>query len=184
MTRNGAQPLAAPRFFSPIACGGWTLIELVIVLVVVAILAYFVVRTFQPKEALALQQAERLRNDLRHIQMLALTWNRALRLTVAAGSYQVCCLDPAMAACVIDPAPPPPSPCTANPVIDPATGRPFTVALEAGLALGGANLDFDALGRPRNGAALLAVNANFNITGASAARTVVVAPITGFATAQ
>jgi len=156
------------------------------VLVVLAILAYFVVRSFQPKEAEALQQAERLRNDLRHIQMMALTWNRALRLTVAAGSYQVCCLDPAMGACVIDPAPPPPSPCTADPVIDPATGRPFTVALEAGLALAGPAfpLNFDSLGRPRNGAALIAGNANFDITGAGTVRTVVVAPITGFATAQ
>jgi prepilin-type N-terminal cleavage/methylation domain-containing protein len=185
--RNGARPLAAPRFFSPRAPGGWTLIELTIVLVILAIIVYFVVRSFQPKEALALQQAERLRNDLRHVQMLAITWNRSLGLTVAADflSYQVCCLNAAMTACTTDPAPPPPSPCTANPVIDPATGRPFLVPLESGLSLGGAAaLNFDTLGRPRNGAVPTVGPITFNIAGASALRTVVVAPVTGFATAQ
>lgn len=153
--------------------------ELVIVLVVAALVVYFVVRTFQPKEALALQQAERLRNDVRHVQMLALTWNQALRLNISANSYDVCCLDAAMSACLTGTAP-----CTANPITDPATGRPFLVALESGLTLGGPALNFDTLGRPRSGAALIAANVTFTISGASAARTVVVAPITGFATAQ
>jgi prepilin-type N-terminal cleavage/methylation domain-containing protein len=172
---DGARPLAAPRFFSPIACGGWTLIELVIVLVVVAILAYFVVRTFQPKEAQALQQAERLREDVRHMQMLAITWNQALRLNAAAGNYSVSCVTAS-----INP------PCNAAPVIDPATGRPYLVNLEPGLTLAGPGftLDLDPLGRPKNGAALIAANATFTISGASSARSVVVTPLTGFVTAQ
>jgi prepilin-type N-terminal cleavage/methylation domain-containing protein len=183
---NGARPLAAPRFFCPRLSSGWTLIELVVVLAVLAIITYFGVRSFQPKEAIALQQAERLRNDLRHVQMLALTWGRPLRLTAAATSYQVCCLDAAMTACLPTP-PVPPGPCTVpDPVVDPATGRPFLVALESGLTLGLATLDFDALGRPWNGGAPLPGPgpATFNINGASAARTVLVAPLTGFATAQ
>lgn len=174
--RNGARPLAAPRFFSGRrACGGWTLIELVIVLVVAALLVYFTVRAFQPKEALALQQAERLRNDLRHVQMLALTWNQALRLDVAATSYTVSCVTAS-----VNP------PCNVAPVIDPATGRAYLVSLEPGLTLAGPGftLDLDALGRPMNGAAFITADAGFTISGASSARNVVVAPITGFATAQ
>jgi MSHA pilin protein MshC len=169
--RDGAPPLAAPRFFS----AGWTLLELVVVMMVAGLLAFFALRVFQPKEALALEQAERLRNDLRHMQMLAITWGQALRLTAAATSYSVSCVTAGATA-----------PCNASPVVDPATGKAYTVNLESGLSLTGPGftLDLDALGRPKNGAALLTANATFTIGGASATRTVVVAPLTGFATAQ
>ena len=154
-------------------------------LAVLAIITYFVVRSFQPKEALALQQAERLRNDLRHMQMLAITWNQALRVTTTAAipgpcspptqaKYEVSCVTAG-----VNP------PCNAAPVIDPATGSPYVVRLECGLDLlgPGFTFDLDALGRPKNGAAF-AASATFRITGASVERTVVVAPLTGFATAQ
>lgn len=154
---------------------GWTLIELTIVLVIAAILTYVVVRTYQPKGALALEQAERLRNDLRHIQMLALTWGQPLRVTAAAGSYSVSCVTASGT-----------PPCNASPVLDPATRAPYQVTLEPGLTLSGPGftLDLDALGRPRNGAALIAATATFTISGGDAARTVTVAPLTGFVAAQ
>ena len=143
-------------------------------LVIGGVLAFFAVRTFQPKDALALEQAERLRNDLRHVQMLAITWGQALRLTAGAASYSVSCVTAAAT-----------PPCNASPVIDPATLKDYAVSLESGLSLAGpGTLDFDALGRPKNGATLLTANATFTISGASAARSVVVAPLTGFATAQ
>src|SRR5687767_10087176 len=107
MERSGARPPAAPRFFS-----GWSLIELVLVLAVCSVIAYFAMRNFQPRDAIALQQAERLRDDLRHAQMLAITWNQALRITTAAGSYSVSCVTAAAS-----------PPCDASPVIDPASGR-------------------------------------------------------------
>jgi len=56
--------------------------------------------------------------------------------------------------------------------------------MEPGLVLGGGNLHFDPLGRPKNGAALIGATAAFTITGASAGRSVTVAPLTGFAVAQ
>jgi type II secretory pathway pseudopilin PulG len=172
--RNGAQPVAAPRFFLPASYAGWSLIELVVVLVIGAVLVFFVARSYQPKEALALQQAERLRNDLRHVQMLAITWNRPLRVTVTANNYSVSCVTAGA------------SPCDVGPVINPADGAPYLVTLEGGLSLAGPGftLDLDALGRPRNGAALVTSNASFTVSGASMARTVTVAPLTGFATAQ
>ena len=177
--------MAAPRFFLRRVGAGWSLIELTIVLAIAAVLIFFAVRSFLPQDAVALQQAERLRNDIRHIQMLALTWGRPLRLVTGGNTYQVCCLDAAMAACLTTP-PAPPAPCAVpDPVVNPATGKPFAVVLESGLSFAAAGaLNFDSLGRPRNGGALIGANATITINGGSSARTVVVAPVTGFATAQ
>jgi hypothetical protein len=151
----------------------------VIVLVVLAILTYTVVRSLRPAEALGLQQAERLRDDLRRMQTLAMTWNQPLRLNIVAGS-------PAsyFASCVSGSATPP---CNGGAaVFDPGRAGPFQVVLpsELGLAGPGFTLDIDALGRPKNGAALIAANATFTITGGGVSRTAVVAPLTGFVTAQ
>jgi type II secretory pathway pseudopilin PulG len=174
MERNGARPLPAPRFFSSRA-GGWSLLEIVIVLGACSAIAYFALRNFQPRDAIALQQAERLRDDVRHAQMLAITWNQALRITTAAASYSVSCVTAAAS-----------PPCNASPVIDPASGRAYSVNLETDLTLAGPGftLDLDGLGRPKNGAAFISANATYTITGGSAARTVTVQPLTGFASAQ
>ena len=143
-------------------------------LVVLSTITYFVIRTMSPRDSIALQQAERLRNDIRHAQMLAMTWNQALRITAVATSYSVSCVTAGVA------------PCNASPVIDPAGRGPFLVGLEPGLSLAGPGftLDIDALGRPMNGSSLITANAIYTISGGSAARTVTVAPITGFVTAQ
>lgn len=175
MKWDGAQPLAAPRFFwCRRSARGWSLIELIVVLVVIAVLIFFVVRSFRPQEATALQQAERLRNDIRNVQMLAISWSQALRVTTAANSYSISCVAAGAA------------PCNVSPVVNPATGQPYLVNLEAGMTLAGPgfSLDLDALGRPKNGAAFTVANATFTITGGAAARTVVVTPLTGFVTAQ
>ncbi len=174
MKREGARPLAAPLFFPPRRGAGWSLLELVVVMAVLSIVIFFVVRSYQPQEAIALQQAERLRDDIRNIQMLAVSWTQALRITTTANSYSV--------SCVIAGA----SPCNVAPVVNPATGQAYSVALESGFTLAGPgfNLDLDTLGRPKNGASFAVANATFTITGASVARSVVVAPITGFVTAQ
>jgi type II secretory pathway pseudopilin PulG len=173
---DGAPPLAAPRFFVPRRLAGWSFLELVIVLGVLAILTFFAVRNFYSQEAIALQQAERLRNDLRHVQMLAITWGQPLRLTATAGNYFISCVTLGAGPCNAVPAP----------VVNPATGQPYSVNLEPGITLAGPgfNLDLDALGRPKNGASLLAANTTYTISGGTTARSVVVAPVTGFVTAQ
>ena len=180
---NDGAPIRAPRFFSRAATAGWTLTELVIVLVVASIMTtVVVVRSLPPKQPQALLQAERLRDDLRHMQLLAMTWNQSLRLTVQAGPprYSVACVTASAVA-----------PCNAIPVLDPGRGGLFQVNLEEGLDLSlligaGASLtlDMDPLGRPRNGAALIGANSTFTIGGGGVSRTVVLLPLTGFATAQ
>ena len=184
-SRNGA-PIRAPRFFSRAVAAGWTLTELVIVLGVMSIMtAVVVVRSLPPKQPQALLQAERLRDDLRHMQLLATTWNQSLRLTVTAAAppnparYSVSCVAAGAA------------PCNTAPVLDPGRGSAFQVDLEPGLDLGlligagaSATLDMDPLGRPRSGAALISANSTFTIGGGGVARTVVLQPLTGFATAQ
>ena len=173
MNGNGAPPLAAPLFFAR-RHAGWSLLELVVVLAVVSTLIYFAVRNFQSQEAIALQHAERLRNDLRHVQMLAITWSQPLRVTTTAADYSVSCVTAGS------------SPCNVSPVVNPATGQPYVVTLESGISLAGPgfSLDLDALGRPKNGANLIAANATYTISGGTTARSVTVAPLTGFVSAQ
>ena len=144
------------------------------VLAIAAVLIFFAVRNFQPIEAIALQQAERLRNDIRNVQMLAITWNQALRLSTAGASYSVACVTAGAA------------PCDVSPVLDPVTRQAYQITLESGLSLTGPgfDLDIDALGRPKNGANLITTNATYTITSGSTTRTVVVTPLTAFVTAQ
>jgi MSHA pilin protein MshC len=179
-------PIRVPRFFSPAACAGWTLTELVIVVSVASIMTTIVVvRSLPPKQPQATLQAERLRDDLRHMQLLAMTWDQSLRLTVTAAAgpnparYSVSCVTAGAA------------PCNTSPVLDPRGSGAFQVDLETGLDLGlmvgagaSATLDMDSLGRPRLGAALISANATFTISGGGVTRTAVLQPLTGFATAQ
>ena len=183
--RDGASR-RAPRFFSSAASDGWTLVELVVVLLVLAILAYFVARSLRPGEALALQQVERLRDDLRQAQMLAMNLGRSKQLKLGAPAGPAACAGSSYY--VIDCTVVAADPCTGAPdnaIADPRLqGGFFCVTVEPGLAVAGANLYFDPLGRPKNGAALIAANATFTITGGGVARTAVVTPLTGFVTAQ
>ncbi len=182
MKRDGARPVAAPLFFGRRGSGGWTLVELVITLVIGVVLMYFVVRTYAPKQAQALQQAERLRSDVRHVQMLALTLNKTLELKLGA----------APGACatatywVIDCTAFAPDPCATapnTPIADPATGKNFCVTMESGLGLtlSTTNLYFDPLGRPKNAGALIPAAATLTVTGGSPDRSLTVDPVTGFA---
>jgi prepilin-type N-terminal cleavage/methylation domain-containing protein len=165
---------------------GWTLVELVIVLVIMGVLAYVVVRSLRPGEAQALQQAERLRDDLRYTQMLAMNQGRAKQLKLGAPASPASCAGSAYY--VIDCTAGGTDPCTAAPNNAIADARQpggfFCVSLPDGLALGGADLYFDPLGRPKTGAALIAANATFTISGGGTQRSAVVTPLTGFATAQ
>ena len=170
--------MRTPRFVS-----GFTLIELTVVLVLLAAVIYVVVRSLRPAEALALQQAELLRDDLRQAQMLAMTLGSPLQLKVGAPAA---CAGAAyyVIRCTVVAA----DPCTGapdTPIADPRQpGGLFCVSAQTGLALAGANLYFDPMGRPKTGGALIAANHVFQVTGGGTVRRATVAPLTGFVTAQ
>ena len=90
--RNGARPVAAPLFFARAEaragrCSSWWS-------------CWRCCRSsssswcaaISRRKRIALQQAERLRNDIRNVQMLAVSWTQALRITTAANSYSVSCV--------------------------------------------------------------------------------------------
>lgn len=153
---------------------GFTLIELIMVLVLVGILAASVVPQFSASQATVLAQAGQLASDLRHLQMLALNrYDSAscslYALTTTAGGYSAA--------------------CGGTTLTDPITAQGFAVTLAQNVTLCPATtVYFDTAGRPTNSSgALLSAATNFTlITGGNCATptgkfvTVVLSPITGF----
>lgn len=157
---------------------GFSLIELVMVIVVVSILGVVVMIRFQPGETTVTVEADHLARDIRHMQALAMTWGQTLRLTPAGATYTVRCASGSSVA-----------PCNGvNAVIDPAIGTAFTRTLESGVTItAGANFDVDALGRPgawTPGPVFTLTTgvpaASFTLTGGSETSTVSVERLTGF----
>jgi prepilin-type N-terminal cleavage/methylation domain-containing protein len=162
---------------------GVTLVELVIVMIVVAILASVVALSYQSNDVKARYQAERLRTDLRHAQMLATTLNRPLLFAITAGlggSYSVSRLDNAT--------------CAASALTDPATNDPFAVTLDSAVTLTGtASFYLDYMGRPAIACAVVSAAcicttavanpaASYTVAGGSASYAVQVRPVSGFVT--
>lgn len=109
------------------------------IIVVIGILGIVTLTRYQPAELSVSIEADRLARDIRHMQMLAITWGQPLRLIAAGNSYSVSC-----ASASVTP------PCNgASPVTDPGIGGAFTRTLQTGVTFtAGVNFDFDTLGRP------------------------------------
>jgi len=151
---------------------GFTLIEFLVVAVVVAALGAIALPRFQPAETTVNIEADHLARDLRHMQMLAMTWGVTLRFTPAGGSYSVSCASGSAT-----------PPCNgASAVVDPATGSSFVVALQNNVTVAGSALDMDGLGRPVAGGALLNADTSYTLTGGSKTASVTVQRLTGFLT--
>jgi MSHA pilin protein MshC len=151
---------------------GFTLIELVIVLMVVGVLgAIGMMRYYKPTEITVSIEADHLARDIRHMQMLAMTWGQTLRLNFpAANTYRVVCASGAAA-----------PPCNgANAVVDPANAAPFTRLLENSVTVAGAAIDLDALGRPVAAGVLINGDTTYTLTGGAQTSTVTVRRLTGF----
>ena len=132
---------------------GFSLTELVMVMVILGVVAtYAVTRGGSPSAATGSAQAQEFARDLRHAQMLAMTWGKALVVTVTGSGYSVACATAGAA------------PCNASPVIDPARGAAFAVALTNGATLGPGSVRFDSLGRPSTGVAPSTSDASFTLT--------------------
>lgn len=122
---------------------GFTLVELVIVIVVLGVISvYAIERNASTAELTLSSQAQKMANDLRHVQALASTWGRSLTVTVSGSSYSVACATAGAA------------PCNISPVTDPSTGLSFTVNLQNGTGFNSAAsvLTFDGFGNPGLGA--------------------------------
>jgi len=147
---------------------GFTVLELVIVMIVVGILGgYAAMRTGSSAAFSLISQANTMAKDIRHVQSLAHTWDRPLRITITAaanGTYSVSCVTSGT------------KPCNASPVIDPATGHALLVAVQKGVVLAGtASVDFDSSGKP-------SAAASYTLTSGSATKTVAIAALTGLVT--
>ena len=155
---------------------GFTLIELVIMVVIIGTLSAVLVLNFNSQNMHSVTvQADELRRDLSHLQLLAISGQGRLQLTVTANSYAIC------AATVTT--------CNAaSAIIDTSTGASFSTTLTDGATFtsGSGNYYFDSLGRPVTNAtsgALLPSTSSFQLNGVSRDKpvTVTVLPITGFA---
>lgn len=155
---------------------GFSLAELVMVMTIVGIVAtYAVTRAGNSASVAGSAQAQHFARDLRHAQMLAATWSRALIVTVTATGYSVACATAGAA------------PCNASPVIDPARGAPFSVdvrypngtAYPTNASLTAGSVRFDSHGRPSTGAAPATTDTSFTLSSGGTNWTVTVRAVSG-----
>ena len=150
-------------------CSGFTLLELIATMLILSVLAVTVSMRWGATDATISYQADLLASNIRHTQMLAMTWGQSLKVNGAGAGYTV--------TCVTGTATPP---CNLSPVIDPATGGAFSVTLGNNVTISATNIDIDSLGRPLSAGALLTTARVFTLSGAGQTWSARVAPITGF----
>lgn len=157
-------PVIAKRYFCVTRQFGFTLVELVIVIVVLGIMsAYAIMNSASPSELSLPSQAATMASDIRHTQTLAHTTGNRMRLTIvtgANGSYSSASCD------------------TSN-----VCSNVFSVSLEKNVVLGGATttLYFDTLGQPKT-SANVATSASYTLAYGGSTKTINVAALTGFVT--
>lgn len=138
---------------------GFSLVELIVVIVVLGILsAYAVMRNITPAEMTVPSQAQTMASDIRHVQTLATTWGRRMRITITGTGYSVSCVDGAI-------------PCPT-----------FSVSLQNGVTLTTISitpLDFNSLGEPLDSSSA-ATSASYTLGSGSSVKTVSVQALTGF----
>ena len=161
---------------------GFTLTELVVVLLVVGILSIIVLPRLSQNTIELSGQAEQVARDILYAQTLSMTRGAALGsqgrycIFFTATGYQFRNNGNSYA-----------TPC-ATAVVHPATGSSAAIVLSGGTAVATANLtgnyvEFDTKGQPTSFTAP-ASNATITLTATGGPRTVTVSPITGKTTVQ
>lgn len=146
---------------------GFTLVELVAIIILVALLAFTAMPRMSGPSLGVDSQAEQLAADIRYTQALSMTRGDRYRINLTAAGYQIT------------------DSGGLNPEVHPGTGSTSAVALD-GVALSGYNppltgnyVAFDGRGIPYVGASTaLSANATITLTG-GATRTIVLSPETG-----
>ncbi len=147
------------------SCGaGFSLIELVSVIVILATIAALAAPRFVHHDATVPAQADQLGRIIRHAQALAMSQGRPLTVDVQSATSYV----------ITDGATPTPS------TIRDPSGQLQAFSLQNGVTLSGADLEFDSLGRPISGSNLVTNTLNWTLNGGSNTATVSVQAVTGF----
>lgn len=141
---------------------GFSLVELVIVMVLIGILAAIAVpRVFSTAAMTVSLQADRFAADLRRAQALAASQSRSLCVTVSATRYFVSTFDGTA--------------CASSAIADPAGGS-FAVDLESGVSISGtAGFRYRGNGAP-------SAAASFTLSGGDRSVVVDVADVSGIVT--
>lgn len=157
--------------------GGFTLMQLIMVLSMVGVLSAYVIPKIMPSagKGTAPYQALKLADNLRHTRMLAVAWGKGLKFKSDSATYRVTCSIPAACSNATPTASNCPNPTAV--VIDHGHNGPFCIALESGVTLSGpTEIEFDLLGRPLTGS-----SSTYQLfVGSSLMATVTVAAGTGF----
>lgn len=147
---------------------GFTLVELIVIIVLVTLLAFVAAPRFTGGGMEVSSQAEQLATDIRYTQTLSMTRGDRYRINLTAAGYQV-------------------TDSAGNPETHPGTGSTNFIALD-GVALSGYNppltnnyVIFDGRGVPYvdTAGSALAGNAVITLTAQGITRTVTVSPETG-----
>ena len=143
---------------------GFSLIELLSAMVILATLTALAAPRFVHRDATVPAQADQLGRTIRHAQALAMAQGRALTLDIqSATGYAI--TDGAS-----------PSPSTLR---DPS-GQLQAFSLSNGVTLVGTDLVFDSLGRPISAGNLITTSQIWTLSGDNSTATVTVQPVTGF----
>jgi len=144
--------------------GGFSLIELVSVMVILAAITALAAPRFVHYDATVPAQADLLGRIIRHAQALAMSQGRPLTVDVQSASNYV----------ITDGATPTPS------TIRDPSGQLQAFSLQHDVTLSGADLEFDSLGRPISGGNLVTTTQSWTLSRGSNTATVSVQPVTGF----
>ena len=146
------------------AIAGFTLIELVAVMVIMATLGMFALPNFSHNDATVPAQADQLGRVLRHAQALAMSQGRSLTVDIQSTTgYAI--TDGTTSTAIYDP-----------------SGEEQDYILENGVTLTGNDIEFDSLGRPINTGSLISSAQTWTLNGTSNTATVSLQPLTGFVT--
>ncbi len=131
-------PAMRPRHFHLGSQNGFTLVEIIIVVVVLGVMsAYAVMKGMPVAEVTLPSQAQKMASDIRQAQTLAYTTGKRMRLTIATGpngTYSVACRTPT----------PPATSCATDFSVDVQKG----VALCGVVTTGDGTLNFNSWGQP------------------------------------